>query len=110
MGREEFAALFHSKIQEAISRSQKMASTTPAVFEIEFHGAGVPGRIVSFDEAVRRSFVGSDIFHLIIDIGVKRFEMGRWRIFVRVSDHSPGPFDKTWNNPHGSGPFKLLDT
>jgi len=47
-------------------------------------------------------------YHRIIDVAVIKVSRNENTIFMRASDHTPSTFDKTWNNPPGSGPFKQL--
>ena len=59
-------------------------------------------------QALSELFVSEDAFYLIIDMVAVEVSATTTWVWVRESGHHPGPFEKTWNNPPGSGPFKQL--
>jgi hypothetical protein len=54
-------------------------------------------------------YLDEDIFHRVIDIGVKSIVRGSPVVFVRISGHAPSSFDNAWNSPRGSGPFEIIE-
>ena len=106
-----FRELFVKNINKAILNIESMSSKPiPRNFEVELHGAGVSGALFTIDEAVDRIYISDNLFYLVIDVGVKTVSDEICRLFVRISDHDPASFDRTWNSPLGNGPFKVLLT
>jgi hypothetical protein len=109
MDKESFKSLFLDCVKEAIRRAQITTGIQPDSFDIELHGGGISGRIVTVNEALDRIYINDHSFYRVIDIGVKAFHKGNWVIFTRISGHPPGSIIETWNTPEGNGPFKLID-
>jgi hypothetical protein len=109
MERDEFEALFHSHLAEATEDAEsRLGRKVPEEITIELHGAGFSGKEMSPSRAAGILFLGRDKFYRVIDISAVRVSAEKTTIFVRVSGHTPGRFEQTWNSPSGSGPFKLL--
>lgn len=109
MTEAEFIQLFRDALDVAAKNAEcKLGRAVPRVFEVLLFGAGYSGVKMFPEEAGRVLFLGQDRFYRIIDVSVVGVEVDRCRVFVRVSGHSPGSFDETWNDPPGSGPFKQL--
>lgn len=77
-------------------------------FTIELHGLSPKRRLLSPEEALDVLYLGPDRFFRIIDVSVLRVSQTRTLVFTRISGHTPGGFDDTWNTPPGAGPFKQL--
>jgi hypothetical protein len=103
--RLEFADLLKEHVSVALK-----AARVPEPMELEFlvHGGGVTERRLPFDELAEVLFVSEDLFYRVITIGVKSIEGTRCEMFIGISEHPPGPFDETWNQPAGSGPFHVV--
>jgi hypothetical protein len=109
MNRNDFKSLFVRCVNEAMQLAQRLSPRPlPEEFEIELHGGGVGGQIVSLEIALEKMFVEEDLFYAIIDVGVKKIVGARCRIFVRITDRPPVTWDKTWNKPPGHGPFDVV--
>lgn len=109
MTKDEFQSLFESALEStATYADHELGWRTPRIFRILLYGGGSPGRYVTPEAAVDTLYLGDDRFHRIIDIAVVEVGNEVTTCFVRASDHTPGPFDQTWNSPPGSGPFKQL--
>ena len=109
MDQESFKNTFLGVVADAIAGAQQLsARQLPPKFEIELHGGGIGGQIVTLDDALDRMFVSESLYFAIIDVGLKKVERDRCIIFVRISGHSPVSFQETWNTPTGNGPFKVI--
>src|SRR5262245_25234681 len=110
MDKDEFRQLFVCTVHRAFEAVQKQIEILPSAdFEIELHGGGVSGEIVSQDRAVDIMYLGAKKFYRVIDVGVKSVDSNnRVRVFVGISSHQPSSFDDTWNDPPGNGPFKVI--
>ena len=111
MDKEAFQDLFIKAIGMAMGKADGPDATASGaqVTEVEFHGVGLKGKMVSVREALDALYISGDRFYRIVDVGLKPSAGGNRVVFVRVSDHPPGTFDETWNTPRGMGPFKVLD-
>ena len=111
MDKSEFQQLFLHTVHRALENvSRGIGIPLSAEFDIELHGGGVPGEIISQDRAVDIMYLGEDKFYRVIDVGVKHIDSNnRARVFVRISSHQPSTFENTWNDPPGTGPFKVID-
>jgi hypothetical protein len=105
----EFTSLLLLVLEDA-SDSAEVQFQVPIArnFVVELHGSEHAGVPMSTDEAARAVYLGPDIFYRLIDVGVKGTDGKSTTIFMRVSDYPPGPFEKTWNQPPGRGPFKQV--
>jgi hypothetical protein len=104
-----FRELFHRSIDTAIHEAEaKFGLQLPKGIMIELHGVGDQRGLLNFEEAANLIFINEEIFHPVIDIGVRRIHSGMVVVFVRVSALPPVKFEKTWNSPRGMGPFKTL--
>jgi hypothetical protein len=111
---QEFARHFAAALEKAV-RVVELATRRqlPRRFLIELHGAGHLGDAVKLEVAVRALYLGPERSYRIVDVGVvanapEAEEAGVTHAWVRVSGHAPAPYDQTWNQPTGSGPFKVL--
>ena len=108
MTKGEFRRLFLRALDRAAASAEaKLARPIPRSFLIELHGAGSPGQTASIEEALDQMYLGSNRFHRIIDVAIKRLLPENSVAFVRVSGHSPTTFNATWN-PADLGPFKQI--
>src|SRR5438105_120332 len=99
MDKESFKSLFIVCVHDAIRRAQTITGIQSNNFDIELHGGGVSGRIVTLNEALDCMYIDDRTFYLVIDVGVKSFHRGKWVIFARISGHPPASFAETWNTP-----------
>jgi hypothetical protein len=109
MDKESFRKLFIGNVKKAIRNAETIVPKRSDTFEVELHGAGFPGVIMSPDDALEHMYIDESQFYRDIDVGVKSFLKGRWIVFVRISAHSPAKFTDTWNTPVGNGPFKVIE-
>ena len=109
MTRDEFSQLFEDALANAIrSAAQRLKRPLPTEVQIVLHGVGHSSRLLSRSDAVNALFIAEDKFYQVIDIGVVAVSRQFTRAIVIVSGHEPGPFESTWNEPPGSGPFKQI--
>ncbi len=109
MEKNEFRLLFNKALNQAVEQAEKkLGQTIPKKFTIELHGAGVSKTLVDPEVALDHIYLSPDSFYRIIDLSVIAVKEGETIIFVRISNHKPGRFEQTWNQPQGSGPFKQL--
>jgi hypothetical protein len=109
MTRDEFRQFFESALDTAARNADELLSqSVPRNFKILLHGAGHSGDLLDAAAAVDALYLGRDIFYLIIDFAIVEVHTQFTVVFVRASGHTPGPFDQTWNDPPGSGPFKQI--
>jgi hypothetical protein len=111
MSKQQFSLLFANALEIAAVQAEKqLKRAILRQFEIELHGAGKSGYIISPDEALDLIFLGEDRFYRTIDIAVISVWPSKTRIFLRISNHTPSTFEDTWNQPSGMGPFKQIVT
>jgi hypothetical protein len=111
ISKKQFSLLFANALEIAAIQAEKQLNRAISHhFEIELHGAGKSGFIVSPIEAIDLIFLGEDRFYRIIDIAVIAVYPSKTRIFMRISNHTPSRFEDTWNQPSGTGPFKQIVT
>jgi hypothetical protein len=109
MSKEEFRQLFLTNVASALADAEgQLGRKLSKDFDVELHGAGCTGEVISPVQALDRIYLGDDVFFRIIDIGVKSVTKDRAVVFVRVSAHPPSKFSDTWNTPKGNGPFKVV--
>jgi hypothetical protein len=109
MTKEEFRELFLKNVRLALADAKRQVDIPlSSEFDIELHGGGVPGEIITLERAVDVMYLGENLFYPFIDIGVVAVTKGRPRIFVRITGYPPSAFDLTWNTPKGNGPFRVL--
>ena len=110
MDREAFRKLFLESVSDALRRAGESASRRlSGQCYVELHGCGVSGALISLEEAVDLLYIDKETFYRVIDVGLKAIQQDKCIVFVRVSAHPPSTFDKTWNTPKGSGPFKVIE-
>ena len=109
MTREEFKVLFERALNVAAENAeQQLGRPVPRSFEIEFHGDYPLARMMKKDDAFEAIYLGPDRFFRVIDISVSRISKDVSTIYMAVSGHPPDTWDRTWNQPPGSGPFKQV--
>jgi len=109
MTKAEFEQRFKDALEEAACLAdEQLGRRVPRHFVVELHGAGHSKDRVSAADAADALFLGDDLFYRIIDFGVVEVSPNTTTVFVRASDHEPSSWDRTWNTPPGSGPFKQL--
>jgi hypothetical protein len=108
MTRAEFHRVFRRAIEAALSFADgELPQPAPRTVEVELHGAGNRGQVMTADDAADRLFIAPDRFYRIVDVGVKAVSRTRTTVFVRASDHALGTWQETWD-PDGDGPFKQI--
>lgn len=109
MTRDAFKLLFRSALETAAGNAdKKLGRAVPRAFEIEMHGLAPAARRLTVDQAFNEIYLGPDRFYRVIDLAVLRVTGEVTTIFMRVSGHPPDTFERTWNQPAGTGPFKQL--
>ncbi len=109
MTEEEFRLLFERALEIATENAEKqMGWLVPRSFGIEMLGVGPHPKTMKKDDAFEAIYLGPDRFYRIIDVSVFRVSKDVSTVFIRISGHSPGSLNETWNQPPGSGPFKQL--
>lgn len=110
MTKEDFSALFLKCARQALADAQRRLGVPLSDdFEVELHGAGLSGEIVSRERAVELMYAGENLFYICIDIAVKAVIKGKAILFTRISGHEPSSFERTWNTPPGNGPFIIME-
>ena len=108
MNRAEFHELFLGALEAAAELAEgRLGCAIPRNYEIEFHGLGEMGGVISVDRAEGLLYLGSDKFFKIIDISIKKISKNRCIVFVRPSGHAAVQLGETWN-ADGFGPFKQI--
>jgi hypothetical protein len=109
MNKAQFSALFESALNQAADNARAQTNRpNPRHFIVKLYGAGHGGDLMTPDQAIEALYISDDKFYRIIDVSATDFGIETATFFVRASDHEPSSFDKTWNKPPGSGPFKQL--
>lgn len=109
MIKDEFTRLFEAAIETAARNAeQKLAHEVPKSFQILLYGGGHSGTLLKPPAAVDILYLGEDKFYLILDVAVVEVNKESTTVFIRASDHRPGTWEQTWNDPVGSGPFKQI--
>ena len=109
MTESEFDRLFQQALSTAAENvERRLSQAIPRVFEVAVYGAGYSGKVMSPEQAVHTLYLGPDRFYRIIDVAITAVTRSHCTVFVRVSGHTPGSFEETWNEPPGAGPFKQL--
>ncbi len=109
MNREEFRDLFTSALDEAFKNAERLLGISLSDnVKIELYGAGHSGDIVDLETATDSLFLGENLFFVVIDVSVIKISSDSTIIWVAASGHPPVPFEKTWNDPPGRGPFKQV--
>lgn len=113
MTKEEFRKLFEKHITKAIEYSEKVLNTKlPTKLRIAFTALGYQYNsledTIDIAETLELLYLGEDKFFAIINIGVRDIIQDTTIMWVTPTGHRPREFDKTWNIPPGSGPFKVV--
>lgn len=109
MTKDEFKALFDAAIATAIANAeQQLKRPISRDLQIVLHGAGHSGDLLSPADALDELYLGEDKFYLVVDVAVIAVSDNFTRVVMSASGHPPGPFEQTWNDPLGSGPFKQV--
>ena len=109
MRKNEFKSLFLRVLEEASQEVEiKMGIQISRNFEIRLYGAGSSNLPLDIDAALNLLYISEEQFYRIIDVSIIAIGKDKTQVFVRTSDHKPSSFEKTWNTPHGYGPFKQL--
>lgn len=109
MDKAEFAALFRESLELAAKYAEeRLGHEISRNFTIRLYGAGSSGGVFDPEEVINKIYIDQSRFYRIIDLSVVEISKGTTKVFVRVSQHSPGSFEETWNDPPGTGPFKQL--
>jgi hypothetical protein len=107
--KEDFGILFRNTLEQAIQVVERaLGHSISRNVVIRLHGAGKGGAAMSLEDAIYQLYLAPDRFYRIIDVGVFRVTNDVTEVFVRASEHAPGPWESTWNRPIGMGPFKVI--
>jgi hypothetical protein len=107
--RQDFSELFLAGLDRAAASAEaQLCRAVPRRFGILRGSPGPDGRRISVEEALSELWISEDRFYRVIDLApVEVLPSITW-VWVRESGHPPSAFDETWNEPRGSGPFKVL--
>lgn len=109
MSRKDFELLFRAKLDEARSIAESnLGQPLPKNIGILRGSPGPDGRRISVEAAAAELFLSDTEFYRIIDLAVVEVSPDTAWVWARESGHQPAPFEATWNQPPGSGPFKQL--
>ena len=109
MEKNQFVELFHQATSIALANAAKnLGRDIPSSVKFKVYGQGSSGEIAATGQVVELLYISSDRFYAIIDLAVIEVHPDYTLLFLRISRHQPVPFEKTWNDPIGSGPFKQI--
>ena len=109
MKKDDFKRLYYSILGQAIAAAEKVIDRKlPRGIQVILHGPEHPGVLLDPDAAFEAIWLGEDEFYLIIDIWVAGLSATHTKVTARVSGHEPSSFERTWSDPPGNGPFKIL--
>jgi hypothetical protein len=109
MTKDDFSRLFSAALEEAAREAEKRFDRgIPRKFQILLHGAGHGGDRMKIQDALDAIYIDEERFHVVIDVAITEVSNTTATALVRVSAHAPVPFERTWNQPPGSGPFKTM--
>lgn len=109
MTAREFGELFRQSLcRAADAAAAHLGRPIPHTFGILRGSPGPEARRISVHEASSELWLSEDRFYRVIDLAVTEVSPSIAWIWVRESGHAPSAFDATWNDPPGSGPFKVL--
>jgi hypothetical protein len=109
MTKKEFSALYEKALELAARNIElKYGQYIPRLFEIEFHGFSPTKRILTKESSLEEIYINENSFYRIIDVSVIKVHQLVITVFIKISGHAPGSFDRTWNDPQGYGPFKQI--
>ena len=110
MERQNFRELFLAKLGRAAELAEaRLGHPVPRQFGILRGTPEEDGRRVSLDDALAELWLSETRFYRIIDLAVVELSPSTTWVWARESGHPPSAFDETWNDPRGSGPFKILE-
>jgi len=69
---------------------------------------GLSYHLVPIDEVLDTLYLGEDLNYVFIDVGVMADGPDVGTAWIRPSAHHPSPDGEVWD-PHGTGPFKLVN-
>ena len=108
MSQRTYEHLFQTALSRAVEAAEQEFSTSlPRNFIVELHGLGSVGERMDVSSALERLFINDTTFYRVVDVAIRQITSDTAVAFVRVSGHSPGPWEKTWD-PDQLGPFKVL--
>lgn len=108
--RDQFRLVFDTTL-EAMARLVELAEGYPIQrnFKIELGGVGGVRNPLSPDEAFDILYLGDEEYYSIINVSVVSIKDQTITVWMQVTGHGPGPFNRTWNQPDGAGPFKFIN-
>ncbi|MCQ3932789.1 MAG: hypothetical protein DPW16_20260 [Chloroflexi bacterium] len=109
MEKSEFLELFKRQLELAAENAEsKLGYKISRVLKIAFYGFGYSGEQLDVETAFDLLWIDETLFYAIVDVAVIDVTSEKTVIFIRVSGHEPCPFEKTWNDLPGNGPFNQL--
>ncbi|MEZ4864105.1 MAG: hypothetical protein R3C14_22505 [Caldilineaceae bacterium] len=109
MTKNEFYTLFLQVLEQASCEVEdRLNAKISRNFDIHLYGVGYSDYSLDVEKVVDIIYIDSQRFYRVIDVSITGIRDDLTQVFVRVSDHEPSSFDRTWNTPPGYGPFKQL--
>jgi hypothetical protein len=109
VSKAEYLAMFDAALRVAASNTElAIGHALPTTHCIHLHGLGYAGIVLDPQACVDLLYIDAEHFHPVVDIAVVAVSGACLTTFVRVSSLPLVAFDKTWNTPHGNGPFHQL--
>jgi hypothetical protein len=106
---DAFRALLLDALERATSAAEsQFTRTLPRNFGILRGSPRADGRRIGVEKALAELWLNEERFYLIVDVAVVEASVSTTWLWLRESGHPPGAFDKTWNQPMGAGPFKIM--
>ena len=109
MTKNEFRSLFFRVLEEVTRETEtRLHSEISRIYEIHLYGAGYSDYSLTAEDALNILYIDTEHFYRVIDVCITGINDDLTQVFVRISDHEPSTFERTWNTPPGYGPFKQL--
>ena len=109
MTKQEFQALFERALDLAAQHAERQVGReVPRAYVIEISMTRYKDQLLPVREATDALYLGEELSYRIIDVGVRAVNRKTTTCWVRPSGHQPAPYEKTWNDPPGWGPFKQI--
>jgi len=109
MTRQEFHALYLNALEQTTRAAElQFGRSLSRHFGVLRDSPREDGRRVTPDEAFDEIWLGEDRYYCIVDVVVVEASPSKTWLWIRESGHPPEAYEKTWNQPPGSGPFKTM--